>query len=929
MILKSIELFGFKSFADRSRIEFTDGISALLGPNGCGKSNIVDGIKWVLGEQSTKTLRAGKMEDVIFNGTENRKPLNVAEVSLVLSNVEGLLPIDMPELSIKRRVFRSGESEYYINGKPAKLREIRELFFDTGIGKTAYSIMEQGKIDQILSSKPEERRFLFEEAAGITKYKAKGAEAERKLERTEENMRQVQGILGEVSRSYESLKKQAEKTTQYREFQDSQFALEIDIQLLRLKEYLQKQDTVSTDLESRQKQRDTLKKKIDAVNEILEQNLDQVNAMESHLVETQKKLYGIDLEKSGREKQVAILRERRNEVHNQSEAAKARIESVKTKITSLDLQIEERNLTLNEVVTGLKEIEKNIESFTQRIEHAQDRIRNNERTITTLDNQIALLEKEGVTSQDELRELTDNIVSELDMRLKETGYSSRDRKDVEEELQHRIENLKIHIAGKTRFFGDVSRLSEHGSSDIKKIMDDGVEEYRRLNDALEEIERLFSEYRGKIPAFIDEFLAPKGTITRKRELDVRIEEIRTNINANRDSIVKLREENRVLSEKIEEYRNTLEELRITKARMLTQKTALEETIVRLNEEKQEQDAQIIEAEEIVFSCRVRIDEIDKRVVTLQEEIGTLVAEEETLKENLTTLESGISEKNKDLLSKENQLKTMMDDLGGAQERVERTQIELTTIRTDIRNIYDNFRERYSRELSEYESRMFEIRTQLSDLRSQLAEVRRLQKELGHVNLMAPEEFAEVKERYDFLNAQLEDLIKAREDLRSITAQIRTESTELFLETYEKIKRNFHVMFRRLFGGGRAELRLEEPDKVLESGVEILAQPPGKKLESIALLSGGERSLTAVGLLFATYMVRPSPFCILDEIDAALDEANVGRFITLLQEFGARSQFVVITHNKKTVAGAKSLIGITMEESGISKIITVRLESDEE
>jgi len=260
VFLRSIELFGFKSFADRSRIEFQDGISALLGPNGCGKSNVVDSLKWVLGEQSTRTLRAERMEDVIFNGTENRKALNVAEVTLTLSNDDGLLPIDLAEISLKRRLYRSGESEYYLNNTPIKLRELRELFFDTGIGKSSYSIMEQGKIDQILSNKPDERRYVFEEAAGITKYRVKGAEAERKLERTEDNMRQVESILSEVKRSYETLKVQAEKTAAYRRLRDEIFSIDLDLLLLRLKGFLEEEHGKEQKLGSKVEERDQLKR---------------------------------------------------------------------------------------------------------------------------------------------------------------------------------------------------------------------------------------------------------------------------------------------------------------------------------------------------------------------------------------------------------------------------------------------------------------------------------------------------------------------------------------------------------------------------------------------------------------------------------------------------------------------------------------------
>jgi chromosome segregation protein len=269
LFLKHLDIFGFKSFADRTQVEFAEGITALLGPNGCGKSNVVDAVKWVLGEQASRSLRAEKMEDVIFNGTEDRKPLNVAEVSLTIANEAGLLPLDMPEIEIKRRLYRSGESEYYINAQPVRLREVRELFWDTGVGKGAYSVMEQGKIDQVLSSKPEERRYLFEEAAGITRYKLRGAEAERNLAKTEENMRQVEGVLGEVKRSYDSLKVQSEKTIKYRVLREEIFNLELDIQLLRLKQFKYERDGRKETLTKRSAERDGIRADMEAAKKSL------------------------------------------------------------------------------------------------------------------------------------------------------------------------------------------------------------------------------------------------------------------------------------------------------------------------------------------------------------------------------------------------------------------------------------------------------------------------------------------------------------------------------------------------------------------------------------------------------------------------------------------------------------------------------------
>ncbi len=927
MFLKSVEIFGFKSFADRSKIEFTEGISALLGPNGCGKSNVVDSIKWVLGEQATKMLRADKMEDIIFNGTESRKALNVAEVTLTLSNDEGVLPIDISEISIKRRLHRSGESEYFINNTPAKLKEIRELFFDTGIGKTSYSIMEQGKIDEILSNKPEERRFLFEEAAGITKFKQKGAEADRKLRKTEDNMRQVEGILGEVKRSYDNLKKQSEKTADFRKFREEIFNLELDIHLLKLKDFLEVQNVKETKLKDKSEQRDQLKKKIDTINDSLEVNLDLVNNMESKLIENQKKLYGIDIEKNNRSSQIDILSERVEELKRQIETERTRENSIKSKIKQHEKLIIEKEQNLKEFDTRLEELEKNITAFQKNIETADIRIRENEAEVVVLEKEVLKFGDEDLILQKELRALTDDIVRQLDASLKDTGYSYELRKETEAEIDTAIEALGIKISGKISLMEDALSLSFSGEKEVRDIFETVIATLKDSSLGVKNLEELIIGYRKTIPSFLDEFLAPEGIITKKRVIEENQESIRKSILECRNRSSALREENKNLILKIEEYRKTLSDLRVNQARVNTQKTGISDLIRSLNNELGEQQVQLKASAKGIEENLIRIQTTEGSIKKLEVEKKELEKEEKILQKDLAKLENGITSKNRDLISKESSLKKQMEILGKIQGQVEQLQIDLAGVTTEVRNIYSNFKEIHSRDLSEYDSRVFEIKESSKTLKEKLGTVKLQLKNLGHVNLMAPEEFIEVKERYDFLTGQLDDLYKAREDLTAITKQIKIESSELFLETYDKIKKNFHVMFRRLFGGGRGELRLTDPDNVLSSGIDIFAQPPGKKLENIALLSGGERSLTAVGLLFATYLVKPSPFCILDEIDAALDEANVSRFVNLLMEFGERSQFIVITHNKKTVTGAQTMLGVTMEESGVSKMVAMRLESD--
>jgi len=359
--------------------------------------------------------------------------------------------------------------------------------------------------------------------------------------------------------------------------------------------------------------------------------------------------------------------------------------------------------------------------------------------------------------------------------------------------------------------------------------------------------------------------------------------------------------------------------------MQTQAQAAEESLALIRREIAGQEGFFRELEAETALDERRLEEAQEDLASIDEEIVEVERKGRELTAELERLEKDIALKNSDLGKRQEDLRRKMDKLASCQNDLERLHLGLAQTDTEIRNVKETFREQYGRDLVEFEERMYEIRSALPELKDRLSERRQKLKDLGSVNLMAPEEFTEVKERYEFLSGQLSDLQKARDDLKRITQEIRDESAQLFLDTYNRVKKNFHNMFRRLFGGGRGELRLVDPDHVLESGIEIYAQPPGKKLENISLLSGGEKSLTAIGLLFATYMVRPSPFCFLDEIDAALDEQNVIRFVNLLREFGRTSQFIVITHNKKTVTGADALLGVTMEESGVTKVIAVRLE----
>jgi chromosome segregation protein len=936
LFLKSLDIFGFKSFADKTRVEFADGITALLGPNGCGKSNVVDAVKWALGEQASRAMRAEKMEDVIFNGTESRKPLNVAEVTLTLANDAGLLPLDVPEIEIKRRLYRSGESEYFINSAPVRLKEIRELFWDTGVGKAAYSVMEQGKIDQILSSKPDERRYLFEEAAGITKYKVKGAEAEKKLAKTEENMRQVDGILGEVKRSYDTLKVQSEKTLKYRALKDEVFEYELDIQLLRLKQFRYERDARGELFAKRTAERDAIKTEMEAVSKALEENMDQVNSLEAKLAEYQKNIYGLAVEKNAREKEVRLLAEQRSDNKAKIAQNEGRERAVGVKIEELGNDAEEQDDVVRDLKKKTADIEDNIRSFEENIQLTASRIGENENGVRRAEEDIRRLEQERAGHEKDLEAITDDIVAALDAGLREAGYSAVERRNSEVALSETLTLLKTILAGRETLMGDFVASAERAvaggplpsAAELKRMAESLAAGLAEAAAHADKAVSVFETYRKSTPSFIDDFLAPEGIITKKRALDARIRACREGVAERRERITGLRKNNEDLSAKIDEYRATLEDLRVTRMKMATQAQAAEEQARLIRRELAGQESLLKTIQDELFLDRKRYAEIDERIAEAEAEVAEIERKGKQLTVDLETLEKDISRKNGDVAGKQEAIKKRMSELAKIQESLEKIHLELVQSETEIKNIQDNFRETHSRDLMEFEERIFTITRSSGEIREKLAAGRQTLKELGSVNLAAPEEFAETKERYDFLSGQLADLAKAKEDLENLTKEIRTESSEIFMITYNKIKKNFHNMFRRLFGGGQAELRILDVNHVLESGIEIYARPPGKKLENINLLSGGEKSMTAVALLFATYMVKPSPFCLLDEIDAALDEQNVNRFVQVLREFGDASQFIVITHNKKTVTGASTLLGITMEESGVTKVISVRLENVE-
>lgn len=927
MFLKSLDIFGFKSFADKTHVEFADGITALLGPNGCGKSNVVDAIKWVLAENKAKNLRADTMESVIFNGTETRPPLNIAEVTLTISNENNLLKFDAPEIALKRRLYRSGESEYYINNRQCGPTEIKRLFMDTGVGKAAYSVMEQGKIDQILSSKPEDRRYLFEEAAGISRSKVEVLEAERELEHSRQKLAQVEVALTENKRSYETLKIQSEKTIRYRALKEEIFNDELDIQLLRLKDFLQNQTRQEQTKKEIAEKRDAIQAEIQEINSTLSENNDKIKDLQVQMSELNQELVKIQTEKTGKLAMSKTLNLQASQIREKVGQLEVHIRAVEERIETLTEEIDEQEADLHSMTRQLEDIKKNIGSFKDNIEQSALTITENKQKIKESQVEIEDLNKERASFQDSLKSITEDIVTELDAKLKDSGFSAAASRIAKEELDNLIGRLRVFAEGRKNIFSDYASISGHTSDESEKFTNDAISAITEISSLVKQIEESLNNYASTMPSFIDDFLAPEGIITKKREIDRNISENLKKIETIQERIENFKAENLQLEEKIDEYKETLSKLHVSEAKMEEQiKASKSQTELLKRNLTSEQNAKRQNEDEL-FNEKKRQEDLESQIFDIQSELSQIEHRGQECVENIGRLDNQIQEYNTSVTGKQDALKKKQEEQQKYQAMFEKLTLDLVTSENDIKNIKQNFRDTHSRDLMEFEERMYKITTPAVELRDKLAKVREEFKNLGQVNLMAPEEFGEQKERYEKLQASYDDTCKSMENMLRISEEIRSKSTEMFLDTYNKIKKNFHNMFRRLFNGGRGELRLVDPQNVLTSGIDIFAQPPGKKLENIALLSGGEKTMTAVALLFATYQVRPSPFCLLDEIDAALDDKNVTSFVQALRSFAKLSQYIVITHNKKTVMGARTMLGVTMEESGVSKIITMRLDKD--
>lgn len=923
VFLKSVELYGFKSFADRTKFDFADGITSLLGPNGSGKSNVVDSIKWVLGTQSLNAIRAGKREDVIFNGTDNRKPMQMCEVILTLNNENQLLNTELSEVEIKRRMFRNGVNEYFINNNKVLLRQVKDLFVDTGVGKAAYSILEQGKIDQILSLKPEDRRYIFEEAAGISRFKAQSEEAAKKLERTDENLRQVENILHEVEKTYNSRKGQMEKVLKYKELIGKKESLTIELEL----SYVQ---SLTAFLKMQEEELNKKKDELTGIDSILNSgrsDMEDQNRIIENLrherEEINNNINRTEEQVNSSNVQINLLNERLTDIQGRANEARYKARQVQDKLEKDREIYQEKKQDLERMKENVKLSAESIKKLSEEIDNLKSIIESNSELMKRLNEETDSLASRRNDITQEISGIAGEIADRLQANISGGSYSTAVRQKAETDVVTQINRINTKLKERCSFLSGLCDVDF--DSDIFK---NEVEKTREaISDAIMELKGLFQEYTGTVPTFLDEFVSPEGSLSKKNELDKELEQSFIKETENRKQINDLEYESSRLSNMIILKESDLNDARVEEVKFRTHIDVVSQQIADMLTNLQQNEFDFSDASHSIESELAKEAELKGSIDDAKLRKQALLDKIESLKADMIEKNRAIDSANEALSSSNAKFREQFDRKQVLATEIATGEANTANLRAQIEKNYTDFFDETGKSLKEFEDH--EVTADVNELKNELDAVKKSIQNLGYINQMAEEEYEEAKKNYEFYKKNLDDLNKAKQDLESVINDIRTESEKLFIETYSQIAEAFRSMFRTLFNGGNAELTLSDEEDVLHSGIEIIAQPPGKKPNYLPALSGGERSMTAVALLFATYIVKPSPFCILDEIDAALDAKNIGAFMRVLDKFGDKSQFIIITHNKHTVLGSDSLLGVTQQELGVSKSISYRLDSEKD
>lgn len=1179
MYLKRIEMQGFKSFADKTVLEFKPGITTVIGPNGSGKSNISDAIRWVLGEQSMKSLRGAKSEDIIFAGTQARKSLGFAEVSIVIDNNDNKLPIEYSEVTVTRKIYRSGETGYFINKVPCRLKDILELFMDTGIGKDGYSIIGQGKIDEILSNKSEDRRHIFEEAAGIVKYRTRKQESEKKLEQTKLNLLRINDILAEIEANIEPLKLQSDKAKQFLDLREELKSIEVGLFIYNINTYKEKLEQLVKDediitsqkeaedgkMEALQASKEELRQVVDDITAQIE-NMQNIGFESSNKIEKINSEIGISNERiqnnnANKQRLETEILEVKSRIEELKEEQKQKLEK-KTNLTSnkekFEKELAEKEAELAELSKKLSAKELEIEGKKQIVQDNIDKKYELAAEINTQDVNYENLEKRKKQLKNEI----DSVISELDstrygkneiskgfydieskrniavekleksvqakeqnmqklkqyedeiskltytQRMKQArhqflietekekeGYNKTVKsllvacdKDsslnkgihgvlanlisvekeyetaiemclgqalqnvvtsTEQDAKKMIEYLRSNSLGRASFLpiasvqgkkldkltkmdgvigiasdlvkckkeyeqiilsllgrtvvvedmdtaialakkdkysfrivtlkGDIisssgsisggsvqtktvnilgrSREIEDLEKELKKLekqiadktaekeeyassIGDSIEETAKLEKELQEIEIIYATEKQKMVAVEENITRLENRLAKLKE-----EVTQTEKQKEENRLLKEQKETEIqtLTQQIEELNKVIEEfalnnkdnqkyiddlnfditnLKISVTSFDESESSIEEMVERISQD-------IKNNEQSIENKNQNILAINEENTKLEQTITEYNAQIEQIKQEVTNSGTKVEElkqeridKNEKLVNTENQIQSQFSTLESLKEQIIKLDVKKTKLEQDLQQVVESLWNEY--ELTPNSTEEYQKPNNVATAQKQVNSLRNKIKDLGSINIDSIEEYKKTKERYDFMSEQRLDLENTASKLRKIIGDMTTTMQNQFKEKFELINKNFNEVFTELFNGGKAELILENEENILECGIDIRVQPPGKKLQNMMLLSGGEKAFTAIALLFAILKINPAPFCILDEIEAALDDVNVYRFAEYLKKFCKQTQFLVITHRKGTMEAGDSVYGVTMEENGISKLLSIKL-----
>jgi len=978
MHLKSIRAFGFKSFADKIDLEIKDGITAIVGPNGSGKSNIVDAVRWVLGEQSVKSLRGSDtMSDVIFSGSKTRPAHNRAYVSLVFDNSDHYLNSEFKEIEIKRVIYNTGENEYYINNSKVRLKDVTDLFLDTGAGNDSFNIISQGSVSDIINSKPEARRVIFEDAAGVLKYKKRKEESLKKLEKTKENLARVKLVIDELEKSVTPLKKQSEVAKKYLNLKDELKTIEIaliasditniNIDYKKIKteiETLQKElsKITSNNTEDNTKLEKLKLEQLKLEEAITSKNNEYVDLTENlasleaeKLVTMERKKY--DANKDKIEEALIKLKEEQLSIKKEMATERAKLDDIIGDIKEKSIEKDKLdNIVITEkvkrtnLIAKINDYSKEILVLENKIEILDDNIKNNSKMPNGVRSVLNNLRLTGVHN------IIGNLIETENMYSVaiETALGSSSNflvVDDEAATKECIDFLKVNKLGRATFFplniikgksineADIDKIKFHkGFINIASSLVNYDKEYDNIIknqlgnvivvdniDSLNEIGKIL-DYKYRVVSLDGEILYSGGSIAGGSS--------KSNSSLNDKLLLnEMQEKLEVTKLELERVNKEYRDFNINFNNLELKETDLSKQLINLNEILNTRTNKIRGLEDALNKKELEIkgnedmgnNALDKKLVSILEEASLVASEKDIALEELNKLKKIKSDLALEINEVETKYHKTNTEYNKIQNDLKEKEVKLGKYDVKLDNLLLELSENYSITY-EYACSNYELEFPEELARTKVDSIKKDILKLGEVNIGAISEYERVSERYNFLIKQSEDLETSSSELTNIINEMDKIMIERFKETFASISKEFNQVFRKLFKGGYGALKLTNPNDILNTGIDIEAEPPGKKLNSIALLSGGEKTLTAIAVLFAILNVKPSPFCVLDEVEAALDEANVDTFGKYLQEKKAVSQFILITHKKRTMEYADVLYGITMQESGVSKIVSVNLEN---